>query len=115
MYQSLGEYEKAKTYQENALVITKEIGNRRGEAGLGTVYESLGEFEKAKTYQENALVIRKEIGDKQGEATCYGNLGAVYHSLGEYEKAVTLMLRVSSCRLLWWPRPAHTGLVSLLE
>ena len=93
MYRSLGEYEKAKTYHENALVILKEIGDKRGEAtcygNLGTVYQYLDEYEKAKTYQENALVIRKEIGDKQGEATCYGNLGTVYRSLGEYEKAKT--------------------------
>ena len=93
MYQSLGEYGKAETYQKNALVITKEIGDKQGEAtcygNLGTVYKSLGEYGKAETYQKNALVITKEIGDKQGEATCYGNLGTVYKSLGEYGKAET--------------------------
>ena len=95
VYQSLGEYGKAKIYQENALVITKEIGDKKGAAAcygnLGIVYQSLGEYGKAKTHQENALVIRKEIGDKQGEAACYGNLGTLYQSLGEYEKAQTYL------------------------
>ena len=95
MYQSLGEYEKAKTYQENALIIRKEIGDKEGEAtcygNLGIVYQSLGEYEKAKTYQQNALIIRKEIGDRKGEAACYGNLGTVYQSLGEYGKAETYL------------------------
>ena len=93
MYESLGEYGKAETYQENALLIRKEIGDKQGEAAcygnLGGVYESLGEYGKAETYQKNALLIRKEIGDKRGEATCYGELGKVYQSLGEYDKAKT--------------------------
>ena len=95
VYYSLGEYGKAKTYQENALVITKEIGDKQGEAAcygnLGTVYQSLGEYGKAKTYLENALVVTKELGDKRAEATSYGNLGCVYKLLGEYEKAKTYL------------------------
>ena len=91
MYQSVGEYEKAKTYQENALVITKEIVDKQGEAvcsgNLGAVYYSLGEYKKSKTYHENALLILKETGDKQKEATCYGNLVTVYQSLEEFGKA----------------------------
>ena len=84
---------EAKNYHEKALVITKEIGDKPGEAAcygnLGTVYKSLGEYAGAKEYHEKALVITKEIGDKQGEAECYGNLGTVYESLGEYGKAET--------------------------
>ena len=61
VYQSLGEYGKAQTYLENALVIRKEIGDKRGEAtcygNLGRVYQLLGEYGKAETCQENALVI----------------------------------------------------------
>ena len=72
-------------------MITKEIGDRPGEAfcygNLGTVYRSLGEYAEAKEYLEKALVITKEISDKPGEAFCYGNLGTVYDSLGEYAEA----------------------------
>ena len=53
MYDSLGKYGKAETYQRNALVIRKEIGDKQGEAvcygNLGNVYESLCEYKKAET------------------------------------------------------------------
>ena len=93
MYESLGKYGKAETCQKNALVITKEIGDKQGEAmcyaNLGIVYESLGEYGKAETYQKQALVTTKEIGDKQAEGACCANLGCVYQSLGKYGKAQT--------------------------
>ena len=91
VFQSLGEYEKAKEHLEKALAIKIQIGDKNGEASsygnLGTVFQSLGEYEKAKEYLEKALAITIQIGDKEGEATDYGNLGTVFQSLGEYEKA----------------------------
>ena len=61
MFKSLGEYDKAKEYLEKALVITTEIGDRKGEgacyATLSTVFPSLGEYDKAKEYIHKALVI----------------------------------------------------------
>ena len=70
MYQSLGEYGKAEENQRKALVITKEIGDKEGEAtcygNLGTVHHSLGEYGKAEEYQrkhfssEKKLVTEKE-------------------------------------------------------
>ena len=57
VFQSLGEYIKAKEYHQNALAINLEIGDREGEAtnhrNLGTVFQSLGENIKAKEYHEN--------------------------------------------------------------
>ena len=91
MFQSVGEYDKAKEYLEKALAIRIQIGDKEGEAAdyanLGTVFQSVGEYEKAKEYLKKALVIRKEIGDKSGEGSSYGSLGAVFHSVGEYDKA----------------------------
>ena len=72
-------------------MITKEIGDKRGEAAdyenLGTVFDSVGQYTKAEEYLRKALVISKEIGDKQGEASAYGNLGTVFQSVGQYIKA----------------------------
>ncbi|KAL9987571.1 hypothetical protein ACROYT_G001904 [Oculina patagonica] len=69
VFQSLGEYDKAKEYLEKALAIRVKIGDREGEAAdygnLGTVFQSPGEYVKAKEYHEKALKIRIEIGDKQ--------------------------------------------------
>ncbi|KAL9986390.1 hypothetical protein ACROYT_G000533, partial [Oculina patagonica] len=91
VFQSLGEYNKAKEYYEKALGIIIETGERKQEAScyrnLGTVFQYLGEYDKAKEYHEKALAIGIEIGDKAGKASCYGNLGTVFRSLGEYDKA----------------------------
>ena len=95
VFQSLGEYQKAKEYHEKALAIATEIGDRIGDknkggasyGNLGVVFQSLGEYQKAKEYHEKALAIATEIGDKNKEETSYGNLGSVFHSLGEYQKA----------------------------
>ena len=91
MFQSLGQYDKAKEYLEKVLAITIQIGNKEEEGNsygnLGTVFHSLGQYDKAKEYLEKALAIRIQIGDKMGEASSYGNLGSVFQSLGQYDKA----------------------------
>ena len=65
MFQSLSQYDKASEYQEKALAITKEIGDRDGEEksylNLGTVCQSLSQCE--------ALAIKTEVGVRDGEAT----------------------------------------------
>ena len=72
-FQSLGQYYKAREYQEKALAIKKEIGGRDEEAAiygnLGTVFHSLGQYNKAQGYQEKALAIKTEVGVRDGEAT----------------------------------------------
>ena len=82
MCQSLSQCEKAREYQEKALAITTEIGDRDAEAAgygsLGTVFQSLGQYDKAREYQENALAIKKEIGDRDGEEKSYGDLGTLF-------------------------------------
>ena len=82
MFQSLGQYDKAKEFLRKALVIRTEIGDRRGEAAdygnLGTVFHSLGQYDKAKEYLQKALVITTEIGDRKGEGSCYAILGTVF-------------------------------------
>ena len=91
VYQSVGEYEKAREHLEKSLVIMKEVGDKNGEANcfsnLGNVFQSVGEYEKAREHLEKSFVIMKEVGDKNGEAACYINLGNVYQSVCKYEKA----------------------------
>ena len=74
MFHAIGEYIKAKEYQEKALAINIENGERPGEArrynNLGKVFHSLGEYIEAKEYHEKALAISIEIGEREGEATC---------------------------------------------
>ncbi len=70
---NLGETRKAIEFHEQALVIDREIGDRRGEGAdlgnLGIAYADLGETRQAIEFYEQALVIAREIGDRRGEAT----------------------------------------------
>jgi tetratricopeptide (TPR) repeat protein len=70
---------EALKYFEQALVIAREIGDRRGEGihlgNLGSAYITLEQVENAIEYYEQALVIAKEIGDKRNEGNWLGNLG----------------------------------------
>ena len=52
MFQSLGEYDKAKEYLQKALLIATEIGDREAVGScygnLGTMFPLLGQYDKAK-------------------------------------------------------------------
>jgi len=92
LFFQLSSYKKAIEYHEQALVIAKEMGDRRvvgtSLGNLGSAYSSLGQVEKAIEYYKQALAISQEIGDKQVEGTALGNLGLAYGNLGQVEKAI---------------------------
>ncbi|MDW5550956.1 tetratricopeptide repeat protein [Methanosarcina sp.] len=91
-FMQLGYVRKAIEYYEQALKISREIGDRRGEGAdlgnLGLAYSDLGEPRKAIEYYEQALKISREIGDRRGEGADLGNLGSAYSHLGEPRKAI---------------------------
>ena len=97
MFLSLGEYVKAEEYLHKALQMTKEIGDKEGEASsyekLGAVFYSRSEYVKAEEHHQKALQLSKEIGDKGREAETCGALGVVYRSLGEYAQAKEYLQR----------------------
>jgi len=66
-YAALGETRKAIEYHEQALVIDREIGDRRGENtalwNLALAFDKLGERAKAIEYAEVSLKIHEEIED----------------------------------------------------
>ena len=57
----------------NALEITKEIGDTKGEASvyanLGTVFQTLGDFVKAGEYMKKSIAIHNETGDREGKTS----------------------------------------------
>ncbi|MFB2937945.1 tetratricopeptide repeat protein, partial [Aerosakkonemataceae cyanobacterium BLCC-F154] len=77
---------------EQALVIYREIGDKRGEgvtlSYIGTVYDSLGQYPKALEFFSQALAIYREVGNKAYEGTVLHNIGNVYKNLGQYPKAL---------------------------
>ncbi|MDB9437981.1 tetratricopeptide repeat protein, partial [Dolichospermum lemmermannii CS-548] len=77
---------------EEAILLLRAVGNRRGEAttlnNIGLVYDALGEKQKALDFYNQALPILRAVGDRGGEAVTLNNIGLVYDALGEKQKAL---------------------------
>ena len=86
-----GESAQVRASFEQALAISRETGNRRGEGialyNLGTLFSALSEYAQAQAYYEQSLDIFQEIDDRDGEGDSLLNLGGVLHDLGDYAQA----------------------------
>lgn len=73
VFQSVGDYTRAKENFNKVIVIRKEIGDKKWEASsygnLGDVFASVSECAKPEQFFQKAVDIRKEIWDEDGEAT----------------------------------------------
>jgi len=91
VYGSLGQYDKALNYFQQALTIRRDLGEKSGEgaeSNIGMVYDNLGQYDKALNSYQQALTIHRDLGDKRGEGKDLGNIGVVYQNLGQYDKAL---------------------------
>ncbi len=92
IYQSQGEYKKALEKYNESLIISKELGDKKGIADtlhqLGNIHYLQGKYEKALEKYNESLKIEKELGNKQGIAQSLHQLGMIYQDQGEYEKAL---------------------------
>jgi tetratricopeptide (TPR) repeat protein len=65
-YQKEGDFSKAIEYFEQAINLSREMGDRKAEAiiisNLGSVYENQGDLVHAVELYEHALLISKEVG-----------------------------------------------------
>jgi tetratricopeptide (TPR) repeat protein len=88
----LGDTGKSIYYFDQALEISRQIGDRQGEASnlaaLGQAYVNPGEIRKAIEYFDQALEISRQIGDRQKEVASLASLGQAYAKLGESSKAI---------------------------
>jgi CHAT domain-containing protein/tetratricopeptide (TPR) repeat protein len=77
---------------EQALVISKEIGERKFEGAIlnniGGVYEDREQYAVALEYYQQALATVKQIDDKELEGATLNNIGLVYLKLGQYTVAI---------------------------
>ena len=90
---TIGEYESAKAYYQQALHISQEARDLKQQASLtcnlaGLLAQSQGDEDKAKAELERWLQTLKRIGDKDGESTALANLGIRYTSLGKHREAI---------------------------
>lgn len=69
---ALGEYEAARSLQEESLAIRRELADRSGIAAslssLGLVAYAQGQYGAARSLHQESLAIRRELGDRLGIA-----------------------------------------------
>jgi tetratricopeptide (TPR) repeat protein len=91
-YYSLGQFERALGYYEQALSVDRETGDRRGEGvrlgNLGNAYHALGQVERAIKLYAEALVTAREIGDRRNEGVWHRHLGNAYLDFGQVKRAI---------------------------
>jgi Tfp pilus assembly protein PilF len=89
-----GQLAEAESYFQQALVIRREIGDRRGEgielSNLGAITLRRGQLAEAESYFQQALVIRRAVGDRRGEGIELSNLGAIARRRGQLAEAADL-------------------------
>lgn len=87
-----GEIAGAITFLEEALMLRRRQGNKRGVARcyrtLGVAYFSQGTTEQSVRFTQLALELFVELGDSVDEAVALMNLGAAQSELGQWEKAI---------------------------
>jgi len=85
-------YPLALEYYQQALTITRTLGDREGEGkilrNIGRVYLKEGQDSDALEYYQQALAINREIRDREGEGTILQEIGEQYSQLNQYSKAL---------------------------
>jgi len=98
VYRSLGDMQEALRYYNLALPLSRQVGDRGGEAttltNLGGVYADLGEKQEALRYYNLALPLCRQVGDRWGESVTRYNLAMVYEHLGQLAEAVAELEQV---------------------
>jgi len=91
----LGEYRRAIDLLTQALVISRESGDREGEgaqlSNLGNCHDNLGEYQRAIDLQTQALAIVRDIANRYLEANALEYLARALLASGNAHQAVTLL------------------------
>jgi tetratricopeptide (TPR) repeat protein len=91
-YADLGDARRAIELYEQALVIDREIGDRRGEGAdrgnLGSAYLTLKDYERAVEYYRKQLAIVQEIGDRRGEGNALWGLAISFKAAQDAHQAI---------------------------
>ena len=93
LYNSLGEYAKARQFYEKALTISRDTRDQKGEMtmniNLGSLHLSQNEFQKALSCFEKALRISEQVRDLHGKSISYCHIAAVYMVQLDIPKALS--------------------------
>jgi len=121
VYRERGEYESARGLFERALVINREVGNRREEArvlsALGFIEFRVKDFEESIAQHNLALDIQRSIGDQSGLGGTLLSLAQTESALGDYFSAKKRLDRAlemhKSSDNKWWQAVVYGQLAAL--
>lgn len=87
----IGDWTAARAHLEAALVIRRELGDRRGEAAarheLAVIDRLRGDYKRARAAFGEVLAIRRELDDRRGEATARHERAVIDQLRGDVEAA----------------------------
>ncbi|MEK6606010.1 MAG: tetratricopeptide repeat protein, partial [Nitrospirota bacterium] len=97
----MGDHAAALGHYSQALALSREIKDRRGEAvvlnNLGLLQQARGELDQAEQHFQQALAINTELNERRAMASNLSNLGALsekrgrrVEARGRYEQALAL-------------------------
>ena len=86
-----GDYETARAYHQEALLLSQQLGNKTFEASclvnLGNSAVHAGEYVQARGFHEQALALHQELEDRPGVAVTLVNMGWAAKCVGDYVAA----------------------------
>ena len=92
--QNMGDTDTAQAWHEQALAISREIGDRQGMAGsfsgLGGIAFFRGDLEAAQALFTQSLQLHRELGDKPEVANLLLGLAGIRKGQGDWEEAQSL-------------------------
>lgn len=90
-----GDYTLAKKQLEESGSLFRDLGDKRGTAGvlasLASLVDQQGDYKQATALLEESITLFTEVGDQQGAARTLGNLASLVDQQGDYERAATIM------------------------
>lgn len=91
VYRQQGHFDQAQDYHERALALSRQSGNRSGEAqasnDLGVINSYQRRLTEALAYHQQAQKTWEAIGDRVGEGMSWHNLAQITQDLGDYGQA----------------------------
>ncbi len=94
------QYRKAIQYADSGMLLTRQIGFKKGEAELyrtlGAMLYFLHEFDQAIFYYEKAYELSSELNDEQAKAALMYNIGLTYFNQAKYVQALQYNLTAIS-------------------
>ncbi len=89
---SIGNYENALEFYQQALVRFRSVNNRFEEGrvlnNIGLVAFHQGRYSEALRYYQQAIRICRDLNDHQGEVILLHNFGIIYDTFGQYSQAL---------------------------